>query len=168
MELRLARLTVADLFAQHPSVIELGAGTGAVGLASALLGASSAILTDLPHLVHLLEDNVSRNSLGISGCNVSVAPLPWGCDPKKLNPPFDLILASDVVYQEQSIEPLIYSLRSLCGPHSRVFFANEHRAKLPFPVSLFATAGFSVELVPIRQHHPEWRSPDIQIYSLSL
>lgn len=43
--------------------VELGSGTGAVGLVAAGLGASHVILTELAHLVPYLRDNVKVGSL---------------------------------------------------------------------------------------------------------
>ncbi len=44
------------------TILELGAGTGAVGLAASLLGAQSVLLTDLPHLVPCLQANIQVSS----------------------------------------------------------------------------------------------------------
>ena len=44
------------------TILELGAGTGAVGLAASLLGAQSVLLTDLPHLVPGLQANIQVSS----------------------------------------------------------------------------------------------------------
>eukprot|EP00955_Chlamydomonas_euryale_P115980 366390-Chlamydomonas_euryale.AAC.29 len=40
------------------SVLEIGAGTGAVGLVAAGLGAAPVVLTDLPHLLPFMEANI--------------------------------------------------------------------------------------------------------------
>lgn len=134
-------------------------------MAAAHLGAASVIVTDLSHLLPLLEQNIALNGVG---SKVVAAALPWGQSVDALDPPFDLILASDVIYQEECISDLITTLISLSGKHTRVLLANEHRPKLPFPQEQFTAAGFLVRCLPIEEHHADWRSPDIQIYDLQL
>ena len=147
-------------------MIDVGSGTGAVGLAAAALGAHSVTLTDLPHLQHLIDANITCNRLAQ---RASFVPLNWG-DPVDvaLAPPFDIVLASDVLYQHEWVDPLLQTLKSLSGPSTQIFLANEHRSKLPFPAHCFLSSGFEVQEVPYDQLHPEWRSTDIQIYSLKL
>jgi len=147
-------------------VIELGAGTGAVGLAAAALGASIT-LTDLNHLKGLVTANIALNNLS---ARASFEPLCWGqpISSQIPTPPFDIILASDVIYEKECINPLISTLRALSGPCTLTFLSNEHRPKLPFPQDRFLAAGFQIEQVPYHSLHPEWRSPDIHIYKIQL
>ncbi|KAA8497033.1 Protein-lysine methyltransferase METTL21B [Porphyridium purpureum] len=56
-------------------VLELGAGTGAAGLVLAALGAR-VVLTDLPHLVPLMEKNVRANQAAFV-YPPRVCALPW-------------------------------------------------------------------------------------------
>lgn len=42
-------------------VIELGAGTGIAGIAASLLGAAHVVVTDLPHVVPLIQTNIDLN-----------------------------------------------------------------------------------------------------------
>lgn len=56
-------------------------------------GAKEVVITDLPQLVGLMEENIKMNSLD----NCKAAALTWGDDPAPFNPPFDVILIADVV-----------------------------------------------------------------------
>ena len=156
----------AELITPKQRVIEIGAGTGAVGLAAAALGAT-VILTDLDQVEGLITANIARNKLS---ANASFTPLCWGDPiPSQIStPPFDIVLASDVLYQHEWVSPLIATLKALSGPATDIFLANEHRPKLKFPADLFSAAGFLIQQIPYEQLHPEWRSPDIQIYKLKL
>ena len=51
------------------------------------------IITDLPELLGLMEENVRLNELD----NCKAAALTWGDNPAPFNPPFDIILLADVV-----------------------------------------------------------------------
>lgn len=100
-------------------VLELGAGTGMVGIASAFLGAQVTI-TDLPHVLPNLLFNASANeeylrATGLGG-SVCVKALRWGeeKDAREVgHHNFDLILASDVVYHENLFDPLLLTLKWL-------------------------------------------------------
>ena len=67
--------TGLDLAFFEGQVLELGSGTGFVGLALAKLGASRVTLTDLPQRLPILKRNVEENGLEDA---VSVQALAWG------------------------------------------------------------------------------------------
>jgi 2-polyprenyl-3-methyl-5-hydroxy-6-metoxy-1,4-benzoquinol methylase len=100
-------------------VLELGAGTGMVGIASAFLGAHVTI-TDLPHVLPNLLFNATANeeslrATGLGGC-VCVKALRWGEEKDARDVGhrnFDLVLASDVVYHENLFDPLLLTLKWL-------------------------------------------------------
>ncbi|CAN3503901.1 protein-lysine N-methyltransferase Efm2p [Diutina catenulata] len=82
------------------SVLELGAGTGVVGLVCALQG-HPTILTDLPEICGNLQHNVTLNGLD----NALVAPLDWTNHtsfteqfPSQL---YDTIVVADPIYSSQ-------------------------------------------------------------------
>eukprot|EP00887_Chlorella_sp_A99_P002654 scaffold6.g2654.t1 len=159
------------------AVIELGSGTGAVGLAAAALGAATVTLTDLAHLLPLLRENVAANAalLTTSGGRdrVHVAALAWGdvvdavCSGAS-EPRFDVVLASDVLYEAAAVQPFLATLRALSGPHTLTLLAIEHRAGLPFPAHAFSAAGFAAEVVPQSALDPRWRSDDISVFRIRL
>jgi predicted nicotinamide N-methyase len=58
------------------------------------IGAQEVVVTDLGSLVELMDENIKMN--GVQANCVS-KELFWGADPAPFNPPFDVILLSDVV-----------------------------------------------------------------------
>ena len=84
-------------------VLELGSGTGIVGVVAASLGAR-ATLSDLPAVIPWTLKNAQTNALEIknAGGSVVVVPLPWGREPgesqRGLGGPFDYVFGSDLVY----------------------------------------------------------------------
>lgn len=105
----LAKRLVAEPNLLGKSCIELGAGTGLVGITAAKLGAS-VVLTDLQEIVENLERNVVSNNLDCP-CHV----LDWS-DPHSsvlAGQKFDLILISDPVYSVEHPEALLASIEML-------------------------------------------------------
>lgn len=105
-------------FERSMRVLELGAGTGIVGIVCAVLGAHCTI-TDLPHVTPNLEYNAILNQEAIQssalGGSVAVKSLRWGerADVEAIGRSFDLIVASDVVYYDHLFEPLLCTLKWL-------------------------------------------------------
>ncbi|KAK4542771.1 hypothetical protein LTR36_006147 [Oleoguttula mirabilis] len=78
---------IARIAGAHPpstmrvQVLELGAGTGLVGLAAAAILPADVWLTDLPEIVPNLERNARANAVGIAGLGggeVRTGVLDWG------------------------------------------------------------------------------------------
>ncbi|CAM6103001.1 unnamed protein product [Calypogeia fissa] len=98
-------------------VLELGSGTGMVGIVAACLGAD-VVLTDLPHVIANISYNLdlNRSVVAAAGGSVEARVLRWGVeeDVKALGEQsFDLILASDCVYYDNSYKPLLQTLNWL-------------------------------------------------------
>ncbi|CAL0313472.1 unnamed protein product [Lupinus luteus] len=96
-------------------ILELGSGTGIVGIVAAATLGGHVTITDLPHVVPNLQFNADANRevVGSTGGAVEVASLSWGQadDVDKIGREFDIILASDVVYHDHLYEPLLETLR---------------------------------------------------------
>ncbi|XP_074146835.1 protein N-lysine methyltransferase METTL21D isoform X1 [Sminthopsis crassicaudata] len=107
------------------SVLELGAGTGAVGLMAASLGAD-VIVTDLEELQDLLKLNIKMNEHLITG-SVQAKVLKWGEERKDCFSPPDYILMADCIYYEESLEPLLKTLKDLSGPKTCIICCYEQR-----------------------------------------
>lgn len=98
-----------------PKILELGSGTGIVGIVAAATLGCNVTITDLPHVVPNLRFNAEANAgvVGSSGGAVNVAALRWGQgdDVEEIGREYDVIVASDVVYHDHLYEPLLETLR---------------------------------------------------------
>jgi predicted nicotinamide N-methyase len=123
------------------SVLEVGAGCGLLGMATAVMGARRVVLTDHPDAMPLLRRNVERNADVLQkkkeekkkakrakeepSSTSPVArcmPLDWE-DQNHLDAvaalgPYDLILATDVVFSVKLVEPLLRCMRACAGPRT--------------------------------------------------
>jgi predicted nicotinamide N-methyase len=124
-------------------VMDLGSGTGVAGLAAALLGADSVVVTDQAQLHFLMEENVARadTAAAATAASISVTRPPqqgdaemkqkslrervivctydWGgaVEHFKDNLPFDVVLVSDCVLPKlYPIEPLVAALCDITKP----------------------------------------------------
>ena len=156
--------------------LDLGSGTGIVGLAAASSGVfSRVVLTDLPSVVPLLERNVAAN-LRRCAAAVEVLPLRWD-DEGALRSvsergPFDLIVGGDLLYRQQVVEPLLGALCALCSRQTTVLLAASLQHS-PETIRSFrraaAAAGFDVQqLLGSEAQHPEFTSPEVRLLRLRL
>ncbi|KAI4889195.1 hypothetical protein NFI96_012970 [Prochilodus magdalenae] len=150
--------------------VELGAGTGLVGIMAASLGANVTV-TDLEDLQPLLELNICENQNLISTGSITAKVLKWGEDVTDFLPHPDYILMADCIYYEQSVEPLVQTLNLLSGPKTCIICCYEERTvgvnpeveKRFFELLL---QDFESEKIPAERQDPEFNSPDIHILHL--
>ena len=151
-------------------VLELGSGTGLVGLVAAALGARSVTLSDLDEVVPLLTRNAAafeERHASRSPCDVSVAALPWGLSPTGA---YDVVLVADCLLQNgpHLYAPLCDTLRALLqNDNSTALFAYEQRTTdcQPFFDRLHEKEVTAVLLTDL---HPEYTAPEIFVYELEL
>ncbi|XP_078465087.1 protein N-lysine methyltransferase METTL21A isoform X2 [Lampetra planeri] len=98
-------------------VLELGAGTGLVGIVAALLGASSVSITDRAPVLGFIQENVDANLGAGERSRVAVRELSWGEGLGAWAPGgHELVLGADIVYVRDTFPALLATLRHLC-PH---------------------------------------------------
>lgn len=108
--------------AEGDHILELGAGTGLVGMAAAAILKADVFLTDLPDIVPNLERNARTNAVSIadhSGGIVHTAVLDWS-EPGTFSPSihdaprpaqsFPLILAADPIYSPDHPRLLVQAI----------------------------------------------------------
>ncbi|KAL2247062.1 UNVERIFIED_CONTAM: EEF1A lysine methyltransferase 3 [Sesamum indicum] len=136
-------------------LLELGSGTGLVGIAAAALLGARVTLTDLPHVLPNLQFNVDSNAgiLELHWGAVEVAALPWG-DIQQMEAvgrdEYDVILGSDVVYHDHLYEPLLETLKFfLLGSEKKSVFLMAHLKRWKKESAFFKKAKrlFDVEII---------------------
>jgi len=158
-------------------VLELGSGTGICGLVAGALGAE-VLLTDLPPVLELLRVNCALNRAAVerAGGSLTEAVLDWdaGSLPRGATDA-DLILAADVLFQPsgEQLRALSALLPRLLAPSAsrpraaRLLLAHKQRHDaldqqlLPY----FREAGVLLQEVPLAEHHADYCSPLIKIFS---
>jgi len=140
-------LSLAKFFAWHErqsgpgslqakSSLELGAGTGVVGLTLGKLGATAAITDNEPEVVQLMRRNIQANGLEAA---VSAHVLDWSdASTFLLKRHFDLIVAADVLYDGDGTA-LAHAVEAHMAerPQTVAYVANHHN-----PQRCDATMGF--------------------------
>ncbi|XP_063697425.1 protein N-lysine methyltransferase METTL21D [Culicoides brevitarsis] len=126
------RCNSSPKYLKGKNILELGSGLGLCGMTACCLGAKSVLLTDLDEAIPLLQVNVDKNKEKFDkSTKVEVKALKWSTeDAAKLieNEIFDVILVSDCIYYEESIEPLIETLVTLLKEkETKVLLAQELR-----------------------------------------
>ncbi|KNA20291.1 hypothetical protein SOVF_053480 [Spinacia oleracea] len=96
-------------------ILELGSGTGLVGITAAAILGADVTVTDLPHVIPNLEFNVLANAeiIAAGGGAVVATELSWGNvdQMKVVGKEYDVILGSDVVYHDHLYEVLLDTLK---------------------------------------------------------
>ncbi|XP_053723869.1 EEF1A lysine methyltransferase 3-like [Synchiropus splendidus] len=156
-------------------VVELGAGTGVVGIAASLIGAH-VTLTDLPLALTQLQANVNLNAPPGGWLSVppAVLPLSWGQDHTRFSSDWDLVLGTDIVYLPETFPLLLETLAHLCKRGATVYLSSKMRAehKTSEFFEDYLSRRFHVELVEhdeeqnihiFRAHLTKDRSPPLNV-----
>ncbi|KAJ3286071.1 hypothetical protein HK104_009190 [Borealophlyctis nickersoniae] len=135
---RQANATPEAPFLNGRRTIELGAGTGVVGILAAMEAARASgaddastevIITDMLFL-DLMRKNVELNLTEREREIVRVEQLTWGKPlSQSIKPPYDIIIASDCVYLEAAFDPLIQTLQELSDDRTEIIIASKKRRK---------------------------------------
>lgn len=148
--------------------IELGTGCGVAGMGLFLLGLTDVVLTDIAPVMPALKHNLKRNKQ-ILNKTLKSTQLYWSNSDqiKALHPPFDIVIATDVVYIEETVGPLVSAMKSLVKDDGVVLLGYQVRS--PEADVLFwqmVEEGFTIEKVPHKDLHPEYAYEEADVYIL--
>jgi len=115
-------LDQAQKWIQDKDVVELGSGTGIVGIYAAKIGAKSCLLTDKENITTLLKENIHSNKLQHK---VQAKTFSWGETNTKNT--FDIIICSDLLYDHRNHQQLVQSIVQLSKIHTVVIFTLKAR-----------------------------------------
>lgn len=160
---------------QGTRILEVGSGTGLVGLSAALLGAKQVILTDLAYTMENLKRNVA-NTMGSVGskrvdAEVTAQVLDW-FDPPTTMGSLDFILASDVVWVEELIPPLVQTFDVLLQ-HSEApttILMSYQKRSIVSDQLLFHELekhNLAKRKIPSSALHPEFTSDRIDVWEIA-
>ena len=129
----------------------------------------------MPRILPFLEEAIEANKeLKTSGI-LEAKALTWGQDLKDLDSNPDLIIVSDCIYYEASVEPLIQTLKALKqkNPKVDILLSYEVRdyleSKRKIAQAFFraaSSADFQIRPFPTEACHAEYASDDIRVLQL--
>ena len=165
-------------FVKGKRILELGSGTGLLGFACAVLGASKVVITDLQSILKTMERNVELTKLG----DVCVArALNWNdieaVDAlKREHGPFDMIVASDVLVfagdaQVDGGGGLIQALTHLAEPNTTEILMGCNKNRHGFLVGFYANPPdhlFDIQVVGSDEVDPEYYTDMVMLYRMRL
>ncbi|NXR76875.1 MT21A methyltransferase, partial [Pycnonotus jocosus] len=168
-----AYLEVEGIDLRDRSVIELGAGTGLLGIVVTLLGTKEpagvralysrrcahVTITDRAAALEFLESNVQANLPPELRPRAVVKELTWGKDLDKFPPgAFDFVLGADIVYLEETFVELLQTLEHLCSERTVILLSCRIRYERDLKFLKMLRERFSVSEV----HYDS--SKDVHIY----
>jgi len=144
---------------QGLSALELGCGAGLAGMAAALQGAEVLVSDYQSDALRLTELNWLLN-LGKSPSSIL---LDWR--QADLDQRFDLIIASDVVYEKRFFEPLIMLFEKLLNPGGKILLSEPNRKIAVDFFSELTNRGFAYEKAEMSMTSKQ-KLYQISIYSI--
>lgn len=151
----------------------------AAAFALGLLGCD-VLATDIQAVVPILKKNIKRNMTRISQDYLSLYGPPGKVKPAILNwgnrkhiegvkPPFDYVIATDVVYLEEIVTPLIQTLLAVSSPASTICLGYRLRQKEAH--DLFwaeLPVHFEVTQVPRDELSEKFKFDEVDLYMLKV
>ena len=154
------------------NVLELGSGCGLVGITLYKLGALYTLLSDLNYCLNNLLYNVKRNCIEENPNIINVTAIDWNNKNTYVYPNnngnqlnWDIIVAADVVWIVQLIQPLVETLYNLSSFNTTIFISHQKRSEETDELFFNSlNRYFTITTIPHQEHHPLFTNPKINIY----
>lgn len=127
---------------QGGRAIELGSGVGLVSVAAARAGWSVTTTDWDADALKFAEENARANGVTLAG----LATLNWQ-EPFR-GTPFDLVLASDVLYERRNTGPVAEWIRAALAPDGTALVSDSNRSAAEGFADAAVAVGLSVERLP--------------------
>lgn len=167
----LAKYLEKNDLVENKVVLELGAGVGYLSCVVNLLGAKHIIATDLKYTFSIMKQNFKNNK--ISAEKIEVLELDW-FNPlgfKAKNMSLDYIIASDIIWKETLVNPLISTLKYLFDsyPKTKLLLANQSRSLLVESIFFEGLTSIKLSYTKINKIliDEEYRVSNIEIYRIT-
>jgi predicted nicotinamide N-methyase len=137
---------LAAALVRHPPpkgtrVLELGCGSGLVGLTALALDLDVTFSDYVPLAVELALENAARNQLPKANSLI----LDWHDRSQKITDQFLLILAADVTYDRTNLDALLAVLSERVAPGGQAWFGDAGRSPALEFISRAKTRGWHVQ-----------------------
>ena len=131
-------------------------------------GAESVVVTD--KTTGPAEANLKANRHNLSNKDITVAQFEWGKDPSHFKPPFDIVLAADVIYIEDTFPLLLQSLADLSDHETVILISCKRRYERDdrFFDLLRKSGRFSYNIVWRWPQEPGQPENDVKVYEVHL
>lgn len=134
----LAQYLAAQKFAKGTSLLELGAGLGAPGLAAAANGCEVTLSDYEEHILNFERVSASASKLD----NVECLMLDWK------NPPdmkqYDVIAGAEILFREEFFEPLLGVMDKALKPGGVIYLAHDERRQSLHPFLQMASEKYNI------------------------
>ena len=134
-----AELILSRSWTSGLQALELGCGAGLAGIAGLMAGMQVTFSDLVPSAVQLAQHTAALNGFADTAGLV----IDW-CDPPDHT--FDLLLASDVMYDSANHLPLLKTLQAMLADNGLVWIGDAGRANSPKFIQLARVAGWQIDL----------------------
>ncbi|ORX81589.1 S-adenosyl-L-methionine-dependent methyltransferase [Anaeromyces robustus] len=161
---------------KNKKCIELGCGTGLVGITAWTYGADIT-LTDIEEVIPLVKENVSvnvdkvlsdktsDNNLELSKDNIRIKTLNWGSENCKDLDKYDIVFGSEILYYSKSHKALIETLQQICNENTLcVFIYKTRNLGEEHFFELAKNEGFTIEFIDNKKLVSEFQESEYHLF----